>query len=187
MNVLEARPNVILHRLTYLSLVRWRMSGSTCYFAYGSNLWMEQMSKRCPTAHYVGLGRLTHHRWIINQRGYANLVQTTSPSAVVYGLIYSLTEKDEERLDLNEGVPWAYTKETMSVQFWASKNGGKVNLDGSPETRQLLVYIDRRRTEDGRPHAEYVHRINMGVRDAVREGLPPTYVDDAIRKFIPAD
>lgn len=176
-----------LHRLTVLSVVRWRISGSTCYFAYGSNLWMEPMSKRCPTAHYVGLGRLPHHRWMINQRGYANLVETTNPSAVVYGLVYSLTQQDDDRLDLNEGVPWAYTKETMSVQFWASKHGEKVNLDRCPETRQLLVYIDRRRTEDGRPHAEYVHRINMGVGDAVREGVPPTYVDDAIRKFIPAD
>lgn len=37
---------------------------------------------------------------------------------VVYGLLYSLTEEDEKRLDLAEGVPSCYGKEYLSVHFW---------------------------------------------------------------------
>lgn len=157
------------------------------YFGYGSNLCLEQMSNRCPTSDYVGIARLTHYRWIINPRGYANIVQTNSSSDIVYGLVYSLTGEDEKQLDLREGVPWAYTKAISPVELWSGKPGGRVDLDRTPETKQLLVYIDRKRTDDGVPDVEYVDRINMGVRDAVERGMPLTYVDHMIRKFIPAD
>ncbi|KAL9584321.1 MAG: hypothetical protein Q9203_004702, partial [Teloschistes exilis] len=41
----------------------------TLYFAYGSNLWLHQMSLRCPSSVYVGVARLPNYRWIINARG----------------------------------------------------------------------------------------------------------------------
>lgn len=167
------------------------MSSPTYYFGYGSNLWLKQMTLRCPSATYAGIARLARYRWIINGRGYANIVQTSNPTDVVYGLVYALTEEDEKRLDVNEGVPWAYTKEYMAVGFWPLKRGEKVDIaSGSSEGGEgkvLLVYIDRKRVEDDVPNAEYVHRINMGLRDAVKIGLPLAYVDDVIRKFIPAE
>ncbi|KAA8572454.1 hypothetical protein EYC84_003074 [Monilinia fructicola] len=46
----------------------------TLYFAYGSNLSLTQMKARCPNSTYYGLGVLQGYRWIINQRGYANIV-----------------------------------------------------------------------------------------------------------------
>ncbi|KAL7913377.1 hypothetical protein GGI35DRAFT_437270 [Trichoderma velutinum] len=45
------------------------------YFAYGSNLSTEQMRQRCPYSTAVGLGKVTGWRWIINTRGYANIVR----------------------------------------------------------------------------------------------------------------
>ncbi|KAL7934456.1 hypothetical protein V8C35DRAFT_300941 [Trichoderma chlorosporum] len=45
------------------------------YFAYGSNLSTEQMRQRCPYSTAVGLGKVTGWRWIINTRGYANIVK----------------------------------------------------------------------------------------------------------------
>lgn len=45
------------------------------YFAYGSNLSTEQMRERCPYSTAVGLGKLTGWKWIINARGYANVVK----------------------------------------------------------------------------------------------------------------
>lgn len=163
------------------------MSGSTLYFGYGSNLWLHQMSLRCPSSTYVGIGRLSSYRWMIYDRGYANIVETSSASDVVYGLVYILTEDDERRLDVREGVPDAYTKEMITIDFWSLKPGERVNFDHSSEKKQMLVYINRDRVEDDKPRAEYVHRINMGVRDAVRIGMPQTYVDEVIRKFIPAE
>ncbi|KAK8043608.1 Cholestenol Delta-isomerase [Apiospora rasikravindrae] len=45
------------------------------YFAYGSNLAFTQMRKRCPTAYPIGLGHLRGWTWIINERGFANIVK----------------------------------------------------------------------------------------------------------------
>ncbi|RFU77051.1 hypothetical protein TARUN_5187 [Trichoderma arundinaceum] len=46
------------------------------YFAYGSNLSTEQMRQRCPYSTAVGLGKVMGWRWIINRRGYANIVRS---------------------------------------------------------------------------------------------------------------
>jgi gamma-glutamylcyclotransferase len=75
------------------------------YFGYGSNLWKHQMIQRCPTSDYLGIARLNQFKWIINDRGYANVVQTSEKKDVVWGLVYRLQAEDERRLDLNEGVP----------------------------------------------------------------------------------
>ena len=79
----------------------------TLYFGYGSNLWQEQMALRCPGSQFVGIGRLAKYRWMINSRGYANVAPCTvgTEEEEVWGLIYTLTSEDEDRLDVNEGVP----------------------------------------------------------------------------------
>ncbi len=83
----------------------------TTYFGYGSNLWKHQMVKRCPTSEYLGVARLSGYRWIINERGYANVVEMAGNKTegetkdVVWGLVYKLQREDEQGLDKNEGVP----------------------------------------------------------------------------------
>ena len=104
-------------------------------------------------------------------------------------MIYALTPTDEARLDANEGVPFAYTKEVMSVDFWPAATGGKSDAVGGQgaEKRKVLVYIDRVRVEEGVPRAEYVHRMNMGIKDGVERGLSVNYVDEVLRKFVPVE
>jgi len=159
----------------------------TLYFGYGSNLWLHQMSLRCPTSKYIGVARLPKYRWIINSRGYANIVASAS-SDEVYGLVYSLTPSDEAQLDINESVPDAYAKEIMRAKLWVSKVGEPVDVaaGGTGEAAaDLLVYIDRHRTVDDAPKQEYIHRMNMGIKDALKRGVPEEYVDQVIRRFIP--
>jgi gamma-glutamylcyclotransferase len=179
-------------------------SKSTVYFGYGSNLWLEQMSLRCPTAKYLGVARLNNYTWIINDRGYANVVEsnsTTSPDTTiienqhVYGLVYSLSQSDEEKLDKNEGVPIAYTKELLSCAFWSAGDASaplshhkKVDTSETPRcTRDMLVYIDRKRMTPDEPRKEYIYRMNQGIVDAVKLGVPQTYVDGVMRKYIPGE
>ena len=143
------------------------------------------MSLRCPSSQFLGVGRLPEYCWIINDRGYANVVSATS-EASVYGLVYSLTPSDEGALDRNEGVPYAYTKEILPVNFWGSKDGSVlVDIGMDAETREVLVYIDRKRTNDDKPKEEYIYRMNMGIKDGVRHGIPRDYVDQVLRKYIP--
>ncbi|OCL02836.1 hypothetical protein AOQ84DRAFT_357186 [Glonium stellatum] len=168
----------------------------TLYFGYGSNLWLRQMRLRCPTSEYLGVARLRGYRWIINGRGYANVVEsqadneTANSADVVYGLVYSLLPTDEARLDVNEGVPEAYTKETMAVDFWASDpsvDDGQVDVSKPPQDKEALVYIDRKRVTEDKPKKEYIYRMNMGIRDALDMGVPKKYVDGVMREFIPEE
>ncbi|KAI9663009.1 MAG: hypothetical protein M1821_008056 [Bathelium mastoideum] len=175
-------------------------TSSRPYFGYGSNLWQHQMSLRCPRSTYLGIARLKDYRWIINARGYANVVEIPKEEKstgahekdVVWGLVYGLTGDDEKRLDGNEGVPDSYTKEVMSVEFWdeRGKKGDEKAIDvlKKPEPRDVLVYIDRKRTSgDYKPKSEYVHRMNMGIADALKEGVPEAYVHKVLRKWIPEE
>lgn len=106
------------------------------YFGYGSNMWKKQMVERCPESKFMGIGRLDGWRWQINERGYANIVEITSDakperqmpmqaqsgsSNAVWGLIYTISKDDEAQLDVNEGVPYAYTKEIRPVRIWSAK------------------------------------------------------------------
>ncbi|KAF1813133.1 hypothetical protein P152DRAFT_379166, partial [Eremomyces bilateralis CBS 781.70] len=179
------------------------------YFGYGSNMWQWQMSQRCPNSVYLGVGRLYGWRWIINERGYANVVElkagkdnrsdstsiqkqgregkdANAADNSVYGLVYTLTESDEANLDLIESVPQAYTKETHEVELWPSPGMRKpVNMDLAPRKVMMLTYVDRKRVTEARPQDEYVSRLNTGLIDALKEGVPKEWIDRVIRMFIP--
>ena len=160
------------------------------YFGYGSNLWLDQMKRRCPHSAYDGVGMLAGYKWIINSRGYANVISVndTDPDTdtVVYGLIYSLTSDDEKALDRNEGVPDSYTKEMMLAKFWPSEKGRKVDMSQEPAEKAMLVYIDRKRITEHPPKEEYVVRMNRGIEDAISLGVPSAYIEKYLRPFIPA-
>ena len=49
---------------------------------------------------------------------------------------------------------------------------------------KMLVYVDRKRTQPDEPKKEYVYRMNMGIKDALKEGVPEKYVQEVMRKFI---
>lgn len=137
------------------------------YFAYGSNLWLEQMRSRCPESRLVGRGRLDGYRWLITGRGYASIV--VSSDDTVYGSVYLLSKTDERLLDRYEGVSQGhYRKEQVEVE-----------VEG--ELLRCLTYIDPVE-QPGQPQAEYVDRINSGLADAK---LPQEYVTGQIRRFVP--
>jgi gamma-glutamylcyclotransferase len=189
-------------------------TNTTLYFGYGSNLWLKQMHNRCPNSTYLGIARLDGYKWIINERGYANVVEIerlTTPrrnalvesnaalhlrmklyESEVWGLVYSLQPGDEARLDKNEGVPVAYTKEMLRCDFWPASD----DQDGDPskpakkkrakkEKEDLLVYINRDDVTPSKPKEEYVYRMNMGIQDAIEKGVPEGYVEEVMRKYIP--
>lgn len=173
------------------------------------------MRIRCPTSQYLGIARLKNYRWIINDRGYANVVEIGEEQRarvvvraddtdnravvegeegkgqydeVVFGLVYSLKKEDERRLDKNEGVPIAYTKESLCCDFWSSPTGGWVDVSEPPtSTKNMLVYIDRVRITPDKPRKEYVYRMNQGIADAVKMGVPKEYVKHVMREYIPVE
>lgn len=148
-------------------LFQEKMEDEVLYFAYGSNLWRQQMSLRCPEHREIGAGCLNGWRWIITTRGYASIVESTGDH--VLGVVYELSKADVLNLDCFEGVAQgAYRKEMLAVTV-----GGRDLI--------CLVYVDPI-IECGKPKVEYIARINNGIHDA---GLPDEYIARYLRPFIP--
>lgn len=72
----------------------------TLYFAYGSNINVEQMKRRAPGA--VVVLALELKGWELVFRGVADIVPKRGSS--VHGLIWRLTPEDEDALDAFEGI-----------------------------------------------------------------------------------
>src|SRR5690625_7348414 len=76
------------------------------YIAYGSNLNLEQMANRCPTAKVVGPSEIKGHKLVF--RGpHAHAVATVEPckGESVPVLVWQITSSDEKALDRYEGWP----------------------------------------------------------------------------------
>ncbi|KAL7657657.1 hypothetical protein M752DRAFT_18689 [Aspergillus phoenicis ATCC 13157] len=103
------------------------------YFAYGSNLSPTQMATRCtalPSSSIpLAIARLPKWRWLIHERGYANVVPPSemcitkqqadcissgevgveggADEDAVYGVLYDMGDDDEKILDGFEGVDYS--------------------------------------------------------------------------------
>jgi gamma-glutamylcyclotransferase (GGCT)/AIG2-like uncharacterized protein YtfP len=124
------------------------------YLAYGSNLNLEQMAHRCPTAKVVGKAEINNMQLLF--RGpYESAVATIEPrkGSAVPVLIWEITPEDEEALDRYEGFPLLYRKETVNV-----KQGGKAI--------KAMVYIMNEGRPLGKPGCYYYSIIYEGYISA---------------------
>ncbi|KAF2101677.1 hypothetical protein NA57DRAFT_64399 [Rhizodiscina lignyota] len=147
------------------------------YFGYGSNLWLEQMAERCPGSTFVGIALPLDHS-----------IDSVDVQTHVWGIAYSLTEPDEAILDRKEGVPHNHTNEIHDIDFWPTDPENAeaiIDISAVPEKKPMLLYIDRERMKDSKPREEYVYRMNMGIADALKMGIPSSYVEKVMRTFIP--
>ena len=136
------------------------------YFAYGSNLCVAQMARRCPGAGNPRVATLADHDWLINQRGVATVERFAGNQ--VHGVVWDLTDRDVAILDSAEGVPVRYRRDTLTVH----------TLDGPADA---WVYIDHR-VEPGVPRPGYLERIIDG---AVHHGLPHRWIE-FLRRWDPS-
>lgn len=120
------------------------------YFAYGSNLNVEQMRWRCPTAKLVGPATLMGERLVF--RGVAD-VETGRPTDHVPGALWSIDEAALEALDRYEGFPRLYDRETVTV------------LDREGRRHRAIVYRMTRQDHETLPHSSYLDTIIRGYRD----------------------
>ena len=99
------------------------------YFAYGSNMNLEQMKYRCPAAEVVENVRLENYRLAFRGRAPGNGVATVLPEkgSYVEGVLWKITEACEKSLDFYEGFPSFYGKESIRV-----KNQDGVEKEGDP-------------------------------------------------------
>lgn len=98
------------------------MDKSRYYLAYGSNMNLEQMKKRCPTAELVGRCWLYGYRLRFrgpNLGAVATIEEDDSAKTPV--LLWKLQPEDEQALDLYEGFPHLYRKQLVEATVdWLS-------------------------------------------------------------------
>ena len=141
---------------------------SEWYFAYGSNLWTDQMAKRT--------GPIPHGRESTQEGGVAPLsvdfqhageegqvfANIQCPGKGVLGVVYSCSPEALARLD---GYERGYERRRVLV---TAENG---------EQLEAFTYVaEPPNVVDGRkPAAEYLRRIVTGAR---QHGLPEVYIQE---------
>lgn len=140
------------------------------YFAYGSNINLEQMAFRCPDATVVGQATLGNYELLFrgNGRGYGVATIAPKKHSTVYGLLWRISPQDEKNLDVYEGFPQLYDKETVTVK---TQNGTEM---------AVMAYVMTREKErlPTMPSFAYYDGIREGFR---QNGLPIRALQQALR------
>ncbi|MFN2425860.1 MAG: gamma-glutamylcyclotransferase family protein [Candidatus Binatia bacterium] len=136
-------------------------------FAYGSNLCIERLRARTPSARVVLVGALGGHslRWHKKSRdgsGKCDAFATDAGSDVVWGAVYELTRADKIALDRFERLGEDYFEKAVSVR---SRDG--VVVDAMAYTANPLL-LDARQV----PYRWYKRFVTTG---AAQHALPPAY------------
>ena len=121
------------------------------YFAYGSNLDLEQMAQRCPDAEIVGPVRLENYELRFRGSGFATVAP--KKGSVVYGLVWKLTPNCEQSLDRYEGYPHFYCKTELELPL--AETGKKLTA---------FVYIMHEERKLGIPTSAYIRTCVDGYR-----------------------
>lgn len=133
------------------------------YFAYGSNMNLEQMAFRCPGATVVGAAQLPSHRirFVNDAGGFDGGVATivADDDAEVWGVVWEISGEHLKALDEWEAYPVAYDRFDTAVF--------------TPEPMTAIVYQATMLREEP-PAERYLGGI---VRGAVANGLPQEYVE----------
>lgn len=125
------------------------------YFAYGSNLDLDQMRARCPGSRLVGPAALPNHRLAFAgfSPRWGGGVATIVPQkeGVLFGALYELEPEDVERLDGFEGCPKSY------------RRCRKVILDDRARKRVAYVYV-KTTANPSPPSPSYFNQISRAYR-----------------------
>jgi len=130
----------------------------TIYFAYGSNMNIEQMKNRCPRADNLGPAVLKD--WELVERLHADIAPKRGSE--VHGVVWGVTAKCMKSLDAYEAFPRYYYKKKVWVKMY-----------GCAARVQAIVYImtdQATAKKQNQPFGEwYARGCAKGARD---NGLP---------------
>ncbi len=137
------------------------------YFAYGSNMGLDELSKpnRCPNARQVGIARIDDSRLGFTRYsekrggGVADLVE--APTGVVWGALFEISDDELGQLDRVEGHPRAYVRRPWTV----------TRPDGVAMEAWVYTVVDKKLEQ--KPSHEYWRLL---VDGATQAGLPAAYV-----------
>ena len=134
------------------------MENRKLYVAYGSNMNIGQMARRCPTAEVIGKSVLKGYRLLFRgDKGHAVATVEPQDGGKVPVLVWSIAPKDEAALDRYEEFPSLYRKKTITVE-----------LGGKPFEAMIYImnvdYGNKQVRQENMPHPFYYAIILDGYK-----------------------
>jgi gamma-glutamylcyclotransferase (GGCT)/AIG2-like uncharacterized protein YtfP len=118
------------------------------YFAYGMNTNLDSMQTRCPEAECLGPAELADYE--LEFAHHCNVKYKTG--ARVPGLLWQITERDLDSLDITEGYPYYYTRLGAVVEH-------------ASQSKLAIVYTMTGATEPGPPTEYYWNLVQAGYQE----------------------
>lgn len=160
----------------------------TClYFGFASNLSPRSIQQRCPGSLYVGLAVLKGWKFVISEVGFGNIVPGAADDEV-WGTLSFLTAQHEAALDKSEEIDWWHQKQKVKVRRVtplkdsADSSGSQ---EGDGDKVEATTYIDVKRTGEGVISKEYLVWMRKAIEDGLQIGVPKSYVDKYMKKYLP--
>ena len=123
------------------------------YIAYGSNLCVDQMVRRCQDAVRIGTDTIKDYQLLFraNSRAGVATIEPCKGASVPVG-IWAISDEDEIELDRYEGWPVLYEKQVLPIKVKRKKVYG-------------LIYIMTPGHMIAPPSPYYLRVIEEGYRD----------------------
>jgi hypothetical protein len=139
----------------------------TYYFAYGSNMLIERLQARVPSAKPATHARIEGWRLQFDKRsrdGSGKYHIVPSPGDVVYGVLFYIAEADRGKLDQAEGLHRGYERHELR----------EVILADESDVRAFTYVAESGCVQSGLPPYEWYH--DLVVAGAEQHHLPPDYI-----------
>ena len=132
------------------------------YFAYGSNLNLFQMKRRCKDSVFIKKYELKGYKLNFRSKYRAADIEK-SKNSIVPGALFEISKSDEKKLDVYEDFPILYKK--LYFTYY---------------NRTVMTYIMVNKTEFRYPTERYLNVVKQGYKDCK---LNLDYLTRALNKF----
>ena len=149
---------ILIAEKRILSQNEFDQSSYRYYIAYGSNLNLERMFARCPSAKLVGISKLEDSQLMykLSKTGYYLTVEPADGKTVPVA-VWALTAKDEARQDRYEGYPHCYYKKDFDLSVTTC-------FDDSIHKVEGFAYLLPSSRPVGKPTDDYVECCMEGYK-----------------------
>ena len=117
------------------------------YFAYGSNLNLFQMKRRCKDSVFLKKYELKGYRLNFRSKYRAADIEK-SKNSIVPGALFEISKSDEKKLDVYEDYPILYKK--LYFTYYS---------------KTVMTYIMVNKTEFRYPTERYLNVVKQGYKD----------------------
>ena len=132
------------------------------YFAYGSNLNLFQMKRRCKDSVFLKKYELKGYKLNFRSKYRAADIEK-SKNSIVPGALFEISKSDEKKLDVYEDYPILYKK--LYFKYY---------------NKTVMTYIMVNKTEFRYPTERYLNVVKQGYKDCK---LNFNYLTKALNKF----